>query len=241
VARALTSDGRLIYVGAGSSGRMGVLDAAECYPTYGVDQSQVVALIAGGPAAVTRAVEAAEDSEQRGAEDIDTLDVAAPDVIVGIAASGHTPYVVGALRRARERGAYTVALVGNGAGSVAAAAELVIAPETGPEVIAGSTRMKAGTAQKLVLNMLSTTAMILTGRTYGNLMVNMRAVNAKLRERMRRIVAEAGHASPEAAEAALAASDYDMKTAIVMLLSGVDAGEARLRLERAAGVVRHAL
>ncbi len=241
VAHALAIGGRLIYVGAGSSGRMGVLDAAECYPTYGVDTSQVVALLAGGPAAVTRSVEAAEDNEQRGSEDIDALDVTARDVVVGIAASGHTPYVVGALRRARERGASTVALVGNRAGLVAGAADLVIAPETGPEVIAGSTRMKAGTAQKLVLNMISTTAMILTGRTYGNLMVNMQAVNGKLRERMRRIVAEAGRAGPEEAAAALAASDNDMKTAIVMLLSGVDAGEARRRLERASGVVRNAL
>jgi N-acetylmuramic acid 6-phosphate etherase len=241
VAYALRNGGRLIYAGAGSSGRMGVLDAAECYPTYGVDSSQVLALLAGGPAAMTSSVEAAEDNAAQGGEDVDALDVNGQDVVVGIAASGHTPYVVGVLRRARERGAYAVALVGNSAGLVASAADLVIAPETGPEVIAGSTRMKAGTAQKLVLNMISTTAMILTGRTFGNLMVNMRAVNDKLRERMRRIVAEAGQVDLEAAEAALAASDYDMKTAIVMLLSGVDAAEARLRLDRASGVVRDAV
>ncbi len=241
VAHALRNGGRLIYAGAGSSGRMGVLDAAECYPTYGVDSSQVLALLAGGPAAMTNSVEAAEDNTTRGGEDVDALGVNEQDVVVGIAASGHTPYVVGVLRRARERGAYAVALVGNGAGSVASAADLVIAPATGPEVIAGSTRMKAGTAQKLVLNMISTTAMILTGRTFGNLMVNMRAVNDKLRERMRRIVAEAAQVSLEVAEAALAASDHDMKTAIVMLLSGVDAAEARQRLERASGVVRDAV
>jgi N-acetylmuramic acid 6-phosphate etherase len=241
VVAAFRAGGRLIYAGAGSSGRLGVLDAAECPPTYGTDPSQVVALLAGGPPAMTRSVELAEDNEAQGGREVDALAVSTRDVVLGIAASGRTPYVAGALRRARELGAYTIALVGNADGSVAAAAELVIAPQTGPEVIAGSTRMKAGTAQKLVLNMVTTTAMICTGRTYGNLMVNMQAVNSKLRERMRTIVAKATGTSPEVAAYALSLADDEMKTAIVMLRAGVDAGEARIRLDRVGGVVRSAL
>lgn len=233
--------GRLIYVGAGSSGRLGVLDAAEIPPTYGTDPAQVVALLAGGAAAMARSVESAEDDEERGGQDIDALAVTERDVLVGIAASGSTPYVVGALRRGRARGAYAVALVSNAEGLVAQAADLVIAPQTGPEVITGSTRMKAGTAQKLILNMLSTTAMICTGHTYGNLMVDMRATNDKLRERMRRIVAMATDTGQEVAAEALAAASDEMKTAIVMLLAGVCAEEASRRLERASGVVRDAV
>jgi N-acetylmuramic acid 6-phosphate etherase len=172
---------------------------------------------------------------------VDALAVDGRDVVLGIAASGRTPYVVGALRRARERGATAAALVANPAGPVAATAELVIAPQTGPEVVAGSTRMKAGTAQKMVLNMISTAAMIRTGHTYGNLMVNLQATNSKLRERARRIVAQATGVDAQTAARSLAEADGQVKTAIVMLLSGVPAAEARERLARADGVVRRAL
>lgn len=241
VVQALESGGRLIYTGAGTSGRLGMLDAAECPPTYGVDPSTIQGLLAGGPMAMTTSVEAAEDDEAQGAREIDALGVGAHDVVIGIAASGRTPYVTGALRRARARGACAVALVGNPDGSVAAAAELVIAPRTGPEVVAGSTRMKAGTAQKLVLNMISTAAMVRTGHTYGNLMVDMQASNGKLRDRARRIVVEATGADPDEAARALSAAGGHAKTAIVMLLAGVDAAEARDRLDRAGGWVRRAL
>jgi len=241
VVAAFQAGGRLIYVGAGTSGRLGVLDAAECPPTYNTDPRQVQALIAGGQRAVTNSVEAAEDDETQGAREVDALAVSVLDVVVGIAASGRTPYVVGALRRARERGACAVALVGNRTASVAAAAEIVISPQTGPEVVAGSTRMKAGTAQKLVLNMISTAAMIRTGHTYGNLMVNVRATNGKLRERAHRIVAEATSANLDDAGRVLVEADGDVKTAIVMLRAGVEASEARRRLSHAHGRVRGAL
>ena len=241
VVDAFRAGGRLIYVGAGTSGRLGVLDAAECPPTYSTDPRQVQALLAGAPAALTRSVEGAEDDEAQGAREVDALAVDGRDVVLGIAASGRTPYVVGALRRARERGAWTAALVANPDGPVAATAELVIAPRTGPEVIAGSTRMKAGTAHKMVLNMISTAAMIRTGHTYGNLMVNVQATNSKLRERVRRIVAQATGVDAETAARALAEADGQVKTAIVMLLAGVPAAEARERLARADGVVRRAL
>lgn len=241
VIAAFEAGGRLIYVGAGTSGRLGALDAAECPPTYSSDPRQVQALLAGGPAAMTSSVEAAEDNIEAGARDVDRLDVDRRDVVLGIAASGRTPYVVGALRRAGERGARTAALVGNRQGSVADAAELVIAPDTGPEVVAGSTRMKAGTAQKLVLNMISTTAMIRTGHTYRNLMVDLRTSNSKLRTRARRIVSEATGVDPNTAARALAQADGEVKTAIVMLAADVAAGEARQRLTRKHGVVRHAL
>jgi N-acetylmuramic acid 6-phosphate etherase len=241
VADAFRAGGRLIYVGAGTSGRLAVLDAAECPPTYGTPPSQVVALIAGGAEAMTRSIEGAEDDAERGTQEIDLLNVSEHDVVVGVAASGSTPYVVGALRRAAERGAFTVAVVGNADGPVAKAAVVVVAPETGPEVIAGSTRMKAGTAQKLVLNMISTAAMIRAGRTYRNLMVYMQAANDKLRERSRRIVQQATGATPEAAARALHDTDQEMVTAIVVLLAGVDTAQARERLARAGGVVREAL
>ncbi len=241
VIAAFEAGGRLIYVGAGTSGRLGALDAAECPPTYSSDPCQVQALLAGGPAAMTSSVEAAEDNTEAGARDVDRLDVDGRDVVLGIAASGRTPYVVGALCRAGERGARTAALVGNRQGTVADAAELVIAPDTGAEVVAGSTRMKAGTAQKLVLNMISTTAMIRTGHTYRNLMVDLRASNSKLRTRARRIVGEATGVDPDTAARALAEADGEVKTAIVMLTADVTAGAARQRLAREHGVVRGAL
>ncbi len=241
VVAAFDAGGRLIYVGAGTSGRLGALDAAECPPTYNSSPQQVQALLAGGPAAMMASVEAAEDDLDAGARAVDRLEVGVHDVILGIAASGRTPYVVGALRRAKERGAYTAALVGNRQGAVAAMAELVIAPDTGPEVVAGSTRMKAGTAQKLILNMISTTAMIATGHTYRNLMVDLRATNSKLRERARRIVREATDVDRDTAAQALAEADGEVKTAIVMLAAGIPAREARERLTRGHGVVRRGL
>jgi N-acetylmuramic acid 6-phosphate etherase len=201
----------------------------------------VQALLAGAPAALTRSVEGAEDDEAQGAREVDALAVDGRDVVLGIAASGRTPFVVGALRRARERGAWTAALVANPDGPVPAAAALVIAPRTGPEVIAGSTRMKAGTAHKMVLNMISTTAMIRTGHTYGNLMVNVQATNSKLRERARRIVAQATGVDMDTAARSLAEANGQVKTAIVMLLASVPAAEARERLARAGGIVRQAL
>ncbi len=241
VAAAFAAGGRLIYVGAGTSGRLGALDAAECPTTYGTDPRQVRALLAGGPAAMTGAIEGAEDDEAGGARDVDALEVDGRDVVVGIAASGRTPYVVGALRRAGARGACAAALVGDGAVPVAAVAQIVISPITGPEVVTGSTRMKAGTAQKLVLNMISTAAMIRTGHTYGNLMVDMQVRNDKLRERAARIVAQATGASAAVAADALAETDGEVKTAIVMLAAGVTAAAARERLVGARGVVRAAL
>jgi len=241
VVAALTAGGRLIYVGAGTSGRLGVLDAAECPPTYGTDPRQVPAVLAGGPVAMTRSVEAAEDDEEQGAGAVETLGVGTRDVVLGIASSGRTPYVVGALRRARARGSYTAALVGNADGPVAAMAHVVIAPRTGPEVVAGSTRLKAGTAQKLVLNMISTAVMIRMGHTLGNLMVDMRATNTKLRARAQRIVVHAtGRAANDVARA-LGDADGEVKTAIVMLRADIGADEARYRLARAHGVVRGAL
>jgi len=233
--------GRLIYVGAGTSGRLAVLDAAECSPTYGTPPSQVQAALAGGTTAMTQSVEAAEDDEARGESEIIARRVDARDVVLGIAASGRTPYVIGALRAARSRGACAVALVGTRDGPVAAAADHVIAPDTGPEVVTGSTRMKAGTAQKLVLNMISTAAMIRTGRTYGNLMVDMQTSNAKLRARARRIVAQATDAPLAVAADAIEQADGEIKTAIIMYRTGQGAADARRILARVGGVVRLAL
>jgi N-acetylmuramic acid 6-phosphate etherase len=241
VIEAFQMGGRLIYVGAGTSGRLGVLDAAECPPTYGTNPQQVQALIAGGQSAMTSSVEAAEDDEDQGAREIASLGVDPHDVVLGIAASGRTPYVVGALRQARSQGAFAVALVGNRIGPVASAADLVIAPQTGPEVVAGSTRMKAGTAQKLVLNMISTTAMICTGHTFGNLMVDMHAKNSKLRSRARAMVMKATGVSEHEAVQSLMEAGGEVKTAIVMRLAGLTAPEARERLSRAGGAVRRAL
>ncbi|MGH2410928.1 MAG: N-acetylmuramic acid 6-phosphate etherase, partial [Chloroflexota bacterium] len=230
---ALSSGGRLIYVGAGTSGRLGVLDAAECLPTYGVDREQVVAVLAGGAEAIASAVENAEDDPEAGALAMRALGVCPADLVLGIASSGRTPYVVGALRQARMLGAATAALVGNREGPVAAAAQSVVAPRTGPEAITGSTRMKAGTAQKMVLNMISTAAMIRLGRTYGNLMVDMKPTNDKLRDRSARIVAVAAGVDAQVALRALADADSQIKTAIVMLIRKESPNRARERLARA--------
>ncbi len=233
IAARLKCGGRLIYAGAGTPGRLGVLDAAECGPTFGTDL--VRGVIAGGPAALTEAIEGAEDAF----DPADLADLTAADALVGITASGRTPYVLGALAHARAAGALTVAIVNNPGSE--AVADLVIELLTGPEVLAGSTRLTAGTAQKVVLNALSTSVMIALGKAYGPRMVDLRLTNAKVRRRAVRIVRDAAGVDEEAAAAALAAAGGHAKTAIVALLAGVDAAEAAARLERAGGHVRDAL
>ena len=233
IAARLERGGRLIYAGAGTPGRLGVLDAAECGPTFNTDI--VRGVIAGGPAALTQAVDGAEDSF----DPADLADLTAADALVGISASGRTPYVLGALNHARAAGALTVAIVNNFGSE--AAADIVIELLTGPEVLAGSTRLTAGTSQKVVLNAISTSVMIALGKTYGPRMIDVRATNEKLRRRTVRIVRDAAGVDEVAATAALAAAGGHAKTAIVALLAGVDAAEAAVRLRRARGRVRDAL
>lgn len=232
--------GRLIYAGAGTSGRIGVVDASEMPPTYSVPHGLVIGLMAGGEQAMFRAVEGAEDNAEWGREDIARLNVTAQDSVIGIAASGRTPYVIGALQEARARGALTISFACTMPAPVHDAAELHIAPLTGPEVVEGSTRMKAGTATKLVLNMLSTTVMIKLGKTYGNLMVDLVPSNQKLRERARRIVERATGLAAGEAQRLLDACG-DVKTAIVAHHAQVSPQAARERLARANGSVRRAL
>jgi N-acetylmuramic acid 6-phosphate etherase len=241
IALAFLRGGRLIYVGAGSSGRMGALDASECPPTFGVPRARVQAIIAGGRTALTNAVEDAEDSGVRGAREIAAKHVGANDVVVGIAAAGTTPFVLGALREARKRKAFTVALTANRGAAIAKLARVTIAPETGAEVITGSTRMKAGTAQKMVLNMLSTGAMVRAGRVYDNLMIDVAMTNQKLRRRAVRILEQASGKMALTAEHALRQSGHDLRTALVMLKSGATRDEARKRLAAAGGDLRKAL
>lgn len=241
IAERMRAGGRLIYLGAGTSGRLGVLDAAECPPTFNTSPERVLGLIAGGPRALTAAVEGAEDDEAAGARDLAALTLSARDAVVGLAASGRTPYVLGGLREARQRGALTVSVACNHPSPIAELAEIAIAPLVGPEVITGSTRLKAGTAQKLVLNTLSTGVMVRLGKTFGNLMVDVQPTNAKLRERARRIVADATGLSPEAATTLLEHCHGEVKTAIVAALLDVSADTARTRLRAAQGVVKQAL
>jgi N-acetylmuramic acid 6-phosphate etherase len=241
IAAALRRGGRLVYVGAGTSGRLAVLDAAECPPTFGVDPSRVQAVLAGAPRALTEAVEGAEDDTRAGEGEIDARAIGPEDVVVGVAASGTTPFVLAAVRRARARGALAIALTCAPGSPLASACDLAIVPEVGPEVIAGSTRLKAGTAQKLVLNMLSTLAMVQLGKVYGNLMVDMRATNEKLRRRAVRIVAAAAAVSEADAGTALARAGGRVPVAIVMIGAGVPADEAASRLARAGGSLRRAL
>jgi len=233
--------GRLIYVGAGTSGRLGVLDAAECPPTFGTPTGQVIGLIAGGAAALTEAIEGIEDDPARGRADLAALGVNVDDTVLGIAASGRTPYVLGALAEARARGAFVAGLACTQPSALAQAVDLLIAPIVGPEVIAGSTRMKAGTAQKLVLNTLSTAIMIRLGKTFGNLMVDVQPLNEKLRQRTVQIVTAATGLEPDAARALLARAGGKPKVAIVMALAQVDAQEAQRRLLQSGGHVRAAL
>lgn len=241
VAARLRRGGRLIYLGAGTSGRLGVLDAAECPPTFSIDPELVVGWLAGGPGALTWAAEEVEDSAAAGRADAEQLGIAEADAVVGIAASGRTPYVLGAIACARERGALTIGLACNAATPLEATVTIAIAPVVGPEVIAGSTRLKAGTAQKMVLNMLSTGAMILLGKTYGNLMVDVRATNEKLRQRAVAIVRSATGLDEPAATSLLRESEYDARTAIVAARAGIAPAIARERLAAHGGVVRAAL
>ncbi len=237
----LRCGGRLVYMGAGSSGRLGVLDASECPPTFNTDPGMVVGWIAGGSQALTSSVEEAEDSAEAAREDIERLRVSAADVLVGIAASGRTPYVLSAVAHARQKGAFTVGLACNEASPLSELVDVMIAPVVGPEVINGSTRLKAGTAQKMVLNMLSTGAMIRLGKTFRNLMVDMRATNTKLRARTIRIVAAATGLSEAEATERVELVGGDAKTAIVSVLAGVEPQEAAQRLASEAGSVRRAL
>jgi N-acetylmuramic acid 6-phosphate etherase len=241
IVEAMRAGGRLIYVGAGSSGRMAVLDAAECPPTFGISPKVVQALIAGGRRAITHAVEGAEDSATNGERDLRRIQLARADVVVGIAASGTTPYVLGALKYARRRGATTVAVTSNLRMPVGRLADIVIAPEVGAEVLTGSTRLKAGTSQKMVLNMLSTAVMVRLGHVYENLMIDMMLTNEKLAERALRVLAEASGKSVSAAKHALRAAGHNKRVALVMLKMGVGAREARKKLAAARGDLRKAL
>ncbi|MER5342525.1 MULTISPECIES: N-acetylmuramic acid 6-phosphate etherase [Streptomyces] len=241
VAERMSRGGRLIYAGAGTAGRLGVLDASECPPTFNTDPSEVVGLIAGGPSAMVTSVEGAEDSKELAEADLKELSLTPDDTVVGVSASGRTPYAVGAVEHARARGALTIGLSCNAHSALAAAAEHGIEIVVGPELLTGSTRLKAGTAQKLVLNMLSTITMIRLGKTYGNLMVDVRASNEKLRARSRRIVALATGASDEEIEQALAATDGEVKNAILTILGGVDGPTAARLLEESDGHLRAAL
>jgi N-acetylmuramic acid 6-phosphate etherase len=241
IAESLRRGGRLLYVGAGTSGRLAALDAAECPPTFGVDPAMVQAVLAGGPRAMLEAIEGAEDDAAGGEREMDARRVGPDDAVVGIAASGETPFTVGAVRRARRLGAWTAGVACNAGSSLEAACDLAIVPIVGPEVVAGSTRLKAGTAQKLVLNMLTTLAMVRLGKVYGNLMVDLRATNAKLRQRAVRIVAAAGRADDRRADAALGEAGGRVPVAIVMLRLGIDAKAAAARLDHAGGSLRRAL
>ncbi len=241
IAARLRHGGRLFAMGAGTSGRLAVLDASECPPTFGTPPSLVVGWIAGGPDALTRSIEGAEDSADTGRADAARLGITGVDVLVGVAASGRTPYVLGAVAYATEQGALTVGIACNAGTPLERVVEVMIAPVVGPEVISGSTRLKAGTAQKMVLNMLSTGAMVLLGKTYGNLMVDVQPTNAKLRQRAIAIVREATGLPEPNAEALLHASGDEVKTAIVAALADVPPQTARERLATAGGVVRVAL
>ncbi|MFE9340888.1 N-acetylmuramic acid 6-phosphate etherase [Streptomyces sp. NPDC007063] len=241
IAERMARGGRLLYAGAGTAGRMGVLDASECPPTFNTAPGQVTGLIAGGPGALVNSVEGAEDSAEAAADELAALGVTADDTVVGISASGRTPFAVGAVEYARSRGALTVGLACNADSALGAAAEHGIEVVVGPELLTGSTRLKAGTAQKLVLNMLSTLTMIRLGKTYGNLMVDLRASNEKLRARSRRIVELATGAPDEEIEAALTATDGEVKAAILTILGGVPAPAAERLLSSSHGHLRAAL
>lgn len=237
----LRAGGHLFYVGAGTSGRLGTLDAAECPPTFSTPPELVQALIAGGPQALTHAVEGAEDDPAAGRRDLQAAGVSGADAVVGISASGRAPYVLGALDLAREVGAATIGLCCTGRSAFLDRCDIVIAPLVGPEILTGSTRLKAGTAQKLVLNMLSTATMVGLGKCYGNLMVDMRATNSKLRDRAARIVGAVTGSDYAEAWSMLEAAEFETKVAIVMLKTGASREEAQQRLDRSDGHLRAAL
>lgn len=233
--------GRLIYMGAGTSGRLGILDASECPPTFGVPNTMVVGLIAGGPTAIQSAVEGAEDDPIAGANDLKNIQLSKNDILVGIAVSGRTPYVIGGLNYAKQLGVTTIALSCNPVSEIAAIADIAISPIVGPEVLTGSTRLKSGTAQKLVLNMLSTASMILIGKSYQNLMVDVKATNEKLIARATRIVMQATHCSSDEATAALVRTNYEVKLAILVLITGLAVEEAKPLLAGNQGFLRTAI
>ena len=241
IVTAFERGGRLVYVGAGTSGRLGVLDASECPPTYGVKPEMVVGLIAGGDHALRHPIEGAEDNVQQGQADLKEIDFSARDVLVGIAASGRTPYVLGALNYAKQLGATTVSIASNPKSKMAEVADIAIETVVGPEVLTGSSRMKSGTAQKLVLNMLTTASMVLIGKCYQNLMVDVQASNEKLKARALKIVMEATECGNEAAANVLAKANGQVKLAILMQLSGLDALEAQSLLDKSNGKLRQAL
>lgn len=241
IVAAFERGGRLVYVGAGTSGRLGVLDASECPPTYGVKPEMVVGLIAGGDHALRHPIEGAEDNVQQGQADLEEIDFSARDVLVGIAASGRTPYVLGALNYAKQLGATTVSIASNPKSKMAEVADIAIETVVGPEVLTGSSRMKSGTAQKLVLNMLTTASMVLIGKCYQNLMVDVQASNEKLKARALKIVMEATECDNETAANVLAKANGQVKLAILMQLSGLDALEAQSLLDKSNGKLRQAL
>lgn len=241
VAQRLACGGRLFYVGAGTSGRIGVLDASECPPTFGVERELVQGIIAGGYDALSRSIEGAEDNMEAGGRDLGGRRVTEKDVVIGIASSGRTPYVIGALDRARKIGAFTAAVVNVSDAILAKHADITIAAVTGAEPITGSTRMKAGTAQKLILNLISTAAMVKLGKVYGNLMVDVCASNAKLQDRAARIVMRVAEVDRAHADEALKQANGHAKTAIVMLRLGVSCDQARERLAQVKGTLRAAL
>ena len=233
--------GRLIYIGAGTSGRLGILDASECPPTYGVSEELVQGIIAGGTEAIFRAKEGAEDSKELAIEDLKEKNLTENDTVVGLAASGRTPYVIGGLEYANKIGALTVSVTCNGDSEVSKVAKISIAPVVGAEVVTGSTRLKSGTAQKLVLNMLSTGTMIKLGKVYGNLMVDVRATNEKLVERAKRIVCEATGVEKSQAEEVLSETNFDVKLAIFMILSGLNITQAKEKLSASKGYIARAM
>ncbi|WP_454441174.1 N-acetylmuramic acid 6-phosphate etherase [Vibrio bathopelagicus] len=241
IAHAFQNGGRLIYMGAGTSGRLGVLDASECPPTFGVSDKMVIGLIAGGPEAILKAKEGAEDSLTLGTEDLKAIQFTEKDVVVGIAASGRTPYVIGALNYANQISAVTVALSCNPGSPIAEIAQIAISPVVGPEALTGSTRLKSGTAQKLVLNMLTTASMIRIGKSYQNLMVDVKATNEKLVARAARIVIQATECDKALAVSTLKTTDYDVKLAILMILTGLDFESAKAQLDQQHGFLRKAV
>jgi len=241
VAQAFRLGGRLIYMGAGTSGRLGILDASECPPTFGTPAEQVVGLIAGGHKAILKAVENAEDNRELAVSDLKALNFSKNDVLVGIAASGRTPYVLGGMEYGLSLGATVAAVSCNPDSEMSRLAGIAITPVVGPEVITGSSRMKAGTAQKLILNMITTGAMIRSGKVYGNLMADVEATNAKLVERQKRIVMAATECDRATAEQALTACGGHCKTAIVMILAQLSAGDAKALLAQHQGFIRDAL
>jgi len=241
IVTAFKSGGRLIYIGAGTSGRIGLLDAVECPPTFGTSPEEVVGLIAGGEKAFIKAVEGAEDSEELATHDLKEIKLSKNDIVVGIAASGRTPYVIGGLKYAKEIGASTVAVSCNKGSKIGQEAEIAIEVVNGPEVLTGSTRLKAGTSQKLVCNMLSTASMVGIGKVYGNLMVDVQSTNEKLVERSKRIVMEATSCTYEIAEEYLTNSNQSPKVAIVMILTGFSYEQAIEQLKKSEGFVRKAI